>query len=155
MTLIGILCFGQETESKLVKQSDLDSIFVMALNNRYDLLLTSGWQYIELNEIGSRVSNLNVSDRYKFISDQKLLNSAIKEKRTVQAWRLSYEVIGIDTLDVNFSPVYFNGKRKMAFNKSLKFRSTLDDYVPDMRFVFDRQKDKWTLIEGRYMLKPE
>ncbi len=85
LTLIGFLTFGQKTsfdeERKLVykiKPEILDSLYVKALNNRFDLLLQSGWQYVEMNEYGSRIKNLNVSDRYKFLTTDELIDLSIK-----------------------------------------------------------------------------
>jgi hypothetical protein len=54
LILIGFLTFGQENkldeDRKLVNKIEpdlLDSLYVKALNNRIDLLLQSGWQYVE------------------------------------------------------------------------------------------------------------
>ncbi|WP_344713210.1 hypothetical protein [Winogradskyella damuponensis] len=163
LTFIGFLSFGQETELNSIEKSELDSIYVRALNSRFDLLLSSGWKYIELNENGKRISKLNVSDRYKFLNNEELIDLSIKEKKTIQVLRLTHKIIGIDTIDVNFGIVNVTGKRKIHFNNGLKFKKAdfalncggTNGYVPDMRFVFDRKKNNWELIDGKYKIPTE
>ncbi|APY06814.1 hypothetical protein BWZ20_00225 [Winogradskyella sp. J14-2] len=163
LTLIGFLSFGQENELNSIEKTELDSIYVKALNNRFDLLLSSGWKYIELNEIGQRISKLNVSDRYKFLTNEELIDLSIKQKKTIRILRLTHKIIGIDTVDVNFGIVNVTGKRKIHFNNGLKFKKAdfaldcggTNGYVPDMRFVFDRKKNNWELIDGKYKIPTE
>ena len=160
LILIGFLTFGQETERNRIEKIELDSIYVKALNTRFDLLLSSGWKYIEPNEIGQRISELNVSDRYKFLTNEELIDLSIKEKKTVKIIRLTHKIIGIDTVDVNFGIVNVTGKRKIHFNNGLKFKKAdfaldcggTNGYVPDMRFVFDRKKNNWELKDGKYKI---
>ena len=163
LILIGFLTFGQETERNRIEKIELDSIYVKALNTRFDLLLSSGWKYIEPNEIGQRISELNVSDRYKFLTNEELIDLSIKEKKTVKIIRLTHKIIGIDTVDVNFGIVNVTGKRRIHFNNGLKFKKAdfalecggTNGYVPDMRFVFDRKKNSWELIGGKYKIPSE
>ncbi len=163
LTLIGFLTFGQETELNSIEKIELDSIYVKALNTRFDLLLSSGWKYIEPNEIGQRISKLNVSDRYKFLTNEELIELSIKEKKTVKVIRMTHKIIEIDTVDINFGIVNVTGKRKIHFNNGLKFKKadfTLEcggtnGYVPDMRFVFDRNNNNWELIDGKYKIPSE
>jgi hypothetical protein len=163
LTFIGFLSFGQEMELNSIKPSQLDSIYVQALNSRFDLLLSSGWKYIELNENGKRISKLNVSDRYKFLTNEELVDLSIKEKKTIRVLRLTHKIIGTDTVDVNFGIVNVTGKRKIHFNNGLKFKKAdfaldcggTNGYVPDMRFVFDRKKNNWELVEGKYKIPAE
>ena len=163
LTLIGFLSFGQENEPNLLEKNQLDSIYVKALNSRFDLLLSSGWKYIELNENGERISKLNVSDRYKFLTNDELIDLSIKEKKTIRVLRLTHKIIGIDTVDVNFGIVNVTGKRKIHFNNGLRFKKAdfalecggTNGYVPDMRFVFDREKNNWKLIDGKYKIPSE
>ena len=122
LILIGFLTFGQETERNTIEKIELDSIYVKALNTRFDLLLSSSWKYIEPNEIGQRISELNVSDRYKFLTNEELIDLSIKEKKTVKIIRLTHKIIGIDTVDVNFGIVNVTGKRRIHFNNGLKFK---------------------------------
>ena len=90
LTLIGFLTFGQGNKLAEdgkpvfdIKPEILDSLYVKALNNRIDLLLQSGWHYVELNEYGKRIKNLNVSDRYKFLTTEELFDLSLKEKKTI------------------------------------------------------------------------
>lgn len=163
LTLISFLTFGQETELNTIEIIELDSIYVRALNNRFDLLLSSGWKYVELNENGKRISKLNVSDRYKFLTNGELIDLSIKEKKTIRVLRLTHKIIGIDTVDVNFGIVNITGKRKIHFNNGLKFKKAdfalecggTNGYVPDMRFIFDQKKNNWELTDGKYKIPSE
>ncbi|AFU67085.1 hypothetical protein P700755_000005 [Psychroflexus torquis ATCC 700755] len=163
LTLIGFLTFGQENELNTIEKGELDSIYVQVLNSRFDLLLSSGWKYIELNENGKRISKLNVSDRYKFLTNEELIDLSIKGKKTIRVLRLTHKIIGIDTVDVNFGIVNITGKRKIHFNNGLRFKKAdfalecggTNGYVPDMRFVFDRKKNNWELIDGKYKFPSE
>ncbi|WAC02951.1 hypothetical protein N7U66_04800 [Lacinutrix neustonica] len=163
MTFIEFLSFGQEMELNSIKPSELDSIYVQALNSRFDLLLSSGWKYIELNQNGKRISKMNVSERYKFLTIEELIDLSVKEKKTIRALRLTHKKIGTDTVDVNFGIVNVTGKRKMHFNNGLKFKKAdfaldcggTNGYVSDMRFVFDRKKNYWELIDEKYKITTE
>ena len=157
------MSFGQETELNSIEKSEIDSIYVKALNSNFVLLLSSGWKYIELNENGKRISNLNVSDRYKFLTNEELIDLSIKQRKTIKIYRLTHKIIGIDTVDVNFGIVNVTGKRKIHFNNGLKFKKAdfaldcggTNGYEPDMRFVFDRKKNNCELIDGKYKIPTE
>ncbi|RXP46018.1 hypothetical protein EC396_14730 [Lutibacter sp. HS1-25] len=163
LTLIGFLSFGQGNELNLIEQNELDAIYVQALNSRFDLLLSSGWKYIELNDNGQRISIQNVSDRYKFLTNEELIDLSIKEKKTIRVLRLTHKIIGTDTVDINFGIINVTGKRKIHFNNGLKFKKAdfalecggTNGYIPDMRFVLDRKKDNWELTDGRYAIPTE
>ena len=88
MTLIGFLSFGQENKLdqndnglNSIETSELETIYVKALNSRFSLLLSSGWNYVELNEYGKRISEMDVSDRYKFLTNEELIELSIKKEK--------------------------------------------------------------------------
>lgn len=161
LTLIGFLSFGQEYNS-VIEPSELDSIDVKALNSRLDLLLSSGWKYIEMNESGQRISNLDVAE-FKFLNNEELIDLSIREKKTIRVLRLTHKIIATDTVDVNFGIVNVTGKRKIHFNNGLKFKKAdfmlecggTNGYVPDMRFVLNRELNEWILTDGRYAITSE
>ena len=166
MTIVGFLTFGQENKldgtGKIafkINPEILDSLYVKALNNRTDLLLQSGWQYVEMNEDGSRIRNLNVSDRYKFLTTDELIDLSIKEKRTINVLRVVHNVISKDTIDINFGYLGFQGKRKLHFYKGIRFKKAeitvgcggTNGYQPDIRFVFDSLINEWKIIQNRFI----
>ncbi len=162
MLLIGINFIGN-AQNDSIKSTELDKLYVRALNSRFDLLLSSGWKYIELNENGKRISKLNVSEQYKFLTNEELIDLSIKKKKTIRVLRLTHKIIGTDTVDVNFGIVNVTGKRKIHFNNGLKFKKAdfvlncggTNGYVPDIRFVLDRKKNDWELIDGKYKIPTE
>jgi hypothetical protein len=166
LTLIGLLTFGQENkldeDGKLVfeiKPEILDSLYVKALNNRIDLLLQSDWHYVEMNEYGSRIKNLNVPERFKFLTTDELIDLSIKEKRTINVLRVVHNVISKDTIDINFGYIRFKGKRKLHFYKGIRFKKAeitvscggTNGYQPDIRFVFDNITNEWKIIKNRFI----
>ena len=166
MILIGFLTFGQENkldeDRKLVNKIEpdlLDSLYLKALNNRIDLLLQSGWQYVEMNEFGSRIKNLNVSNRYKFLTTDELIDLSVKEKKAINVLRVVHNVISKDTVDINFGYLGFKGKRKLHFYKGIRFKKAeitvscggTNGYKPDIRFVFDSLTNEWKITQNRFI----
>ncbi|GAA0734510.1 hypothetical protein GCM10009430_49450 [Aquimarina litoralis] len=163
LILLTRINFIGNAQNDSIKSTELDKLYVRALNSRFDLLLSSGWRYIELNENGKRISKLNVSEQYKFLTNEELIDLSIKKKKTIRVLRLTHKIIGTDTVDVNFGIVNVTGKRKIHFNNGLKFKKAnfalncggTNVYVPDMRFVLDRKKNDWELIDGKYKIPTE
>jgi len=141
----------------------LDSLYVVALNNRFDWILQSGWNYVEMNEYGTRIKNLNVSDRYKFISNEELINLSIKEKKSLSMLRVVHKIVAEDTIDINFGNVSVTGKQKIYFYHGLRFKKGYfaiicggtEGYKPDIRFVLDKQKNSWKILNNRFVKMPE
>lgn len=166
LTLFGFLTFGQDKEfdedRKLINKIEpgiLNSLYVIALNNRIDLLLQSGCHYIELNEYGSRIKNLNVPDIYKFLTIDELIDLSIKEKRPINVLRVVHNVITKDTVDINFGYIEIKGKRKFHFYKGIRFKKAeiivycggTNGYQPDIRFVCESLRNKWKIIQNRFI----
>lgn len=162
LCLIGFLTFGQKNElvenrKAIVKIEPkiLDSLYVKALNNRFDLLLQSGWNYIEMNEYGSRIKNLNVSERYKFLTNDELVDLSIREKKTINVLRVVHYQISKDTIEINFRYVGIKRKRKFPFSKRSSFKNEdigdKNGYQPDIRFVFDSSTNNWKIIQNRFV----
>lgn len=170
LALVGFLSFGQNNELNEdknvvfeIKPETLDSLYVEALNNRIDLLLQSGWQYVEMNEYGGRIKNLNVSSRYKFLTTDELINLSIKEKKTISVLRVVHNIISKDTIDINFGHIGFKGKRKLHFYKGIRFKKAeisiscggTNGYQPDIRFVLDKKANKWKITQNRFLKTTE
>jgi len=152
--------FSQEFN---ISPTELDSLYVKALNNKYDQILSSGWKYVELNEYGNRIKNLNVSDRYKFLTNEELIKLSLKRNENISVIRLTHNIISKDTIDINFGTVTVNAKRQIHFNHGLRFRKAnfaidcggTNGYRPDMRFVFNEEKKNWELITNQFNEKNE
>ena len=170
LTLIGIITFGQENKLNLnenglnsIELTELDSLYVKALNSRFDLILQSGWHYVEMNEYGKRISEMNVSDRFKFLNNEELINLSIKEKKTVRIIRLNHKTITKDTVDINFGDVSVTAKRGIFFYHGIRFKKAdfsvgcggTHGYQPDIRFVYDRKEKRWNSIENRFVTTAE
>ena len=166
MTIIGFLTFGQEnkldSDGKIgiqIEPEILESLYVKALNNRVDILLQSGWHYVEMNDYNVRIKNLNVSDRYKFLTTDELIDLSIKEKKTINVLRVVHNVISKDTIDINFAYVGFKGKRKLYFYKGIRFKKAeitascggTNGYQPDIRFVFEGLTSEWKIKQNRFI----
>ena len=170
LTLIGFLSFGQENKLdqndnglNSIEPSELETLYVKALNSRFSLLLSSGWNYVELNEYGSRISKMDVSDRYKFLTNEELIKLSIKKKKSIRIIRLTHKIVANDTVDINFGEVNLTAKRKIHFKNGLKFKKAefllncggTNGYEPDMRFVFNDEKKEWELKSGKFKIQTE
>ena len=165
MRLFNIILFLMLASSSVngqnnsIESTKLDSLYVRALNGRIDLLLSSGWNYIELNEYGNRIKSLNVSDRYKFLTNAELIDLSIKKKKTINVIRVLHKIVAKDTIDINFGLVNVTAKRKIHFNNGLKFKKAeftigcggTNGYQPDIRFVFNKKNKAWNIISNRYV----
>lgn len=164
------MTFGQENKLDLnenrlnsIKQIELDSLYVKALNNRFDLILQSGWHYVEMNEYGKRISEMNVSDRFKFLNNKELINLSINEKKTVRIIRMNHKTIAKDTVDITFGDVSVTAKRGIFFYIGITFKKVdfsvgcggTNGYQPDIRFVYDRKEKRWNIIENRFVTTTE
>ncbi len=133
------------------------------LNSRVDILLSSGWTYVELNEYGRRIKDKNVSDGYIFLSTKELIDLSLKKKKTIGVLRVVHRVAAPDTVDINFGTVHITTTRKVHFYKGLRFKKAeftigcggTDGYQPDIRFVLDKQKNSWEILHSRYVSKSQ
>jgi len=117
-----------------------------------------GWTYVEQNECGKRIKDLNVSDRYKFLSNEELIDLAIKKKKVISITRVVHRLISNDTIDINFGIVNLSAKRGIFFSRGIKFKKATfsincggtNGYQPDVRFVFNEKVKKWEIVSNRY-----
>lgn len=128
--------FGQEFQ---FKQKLIDSIYVKALNNRFDLILSDGWTYIELNDLGKRLSKLNVSNRFKFLSKNELNKIAKKEK--IYMIETYHKIINENTIDINFK--FFSLSLIDGVISKNQITDKPKTYNPDMRFI--KEESNWNI----------
>jgi len=170
LTLIGILSFGQENKLdrngnglNSIEPNELDSLYVRALNSRIDLILGSGWSYVEMSGYGKRIAELDVSDRIKFLTNEELIDLSIKKKKTINIIRLNHKIIAKDTIDIIFGDVSVTAKRGIFFQRGIRFKKAefsvgcrgTNGYQPDIRFVFDRKENRWNIIKNRFIITTE
>ncbi|MFK7949799.1 MAG: hypothetical protein AB8G11_19570 [Saprospiraceae bacterium] len=152
-----ILCLGfQYSDSH---KPEIEKLYVQALNNRFDLMPSSGYKYIELNEITSSIKNeISTKSVYKFVSNEELIQIALKRKRPLSVYRMTHKEISKDTIDVNFSYLNLTAKKKIHWNKGLKFNNVeyqlndneIKEYEPDFRFVKNIDSQNWEMIKSTF-----
>tara|TARA_R110002051_G_scaffold307680_2_gene378847 strand:- start:10 stop:519 length:510 start_codon:yes stop_codon:yes gene_type:complete len=160
LILISSTVSGQNNS---IEPSELDSLYVQALNSRIDVILGSGWNYVELNEYGKRIKNLDVSYRYKFLTNKELVDLSIQKKKTINVYRVLHKIISKDTIDINFGIVNVTAKRGIFFSRGIKFKKAefslscggTNGYQPDIRFVFNEKKKSWEILNNRYVTTSE
>lgn len=144
------------TQEQIDKQS-LDSIYIKALNSRFDLLLSSGQKFIEPNERTERIkNNFTQNSVYKFLSSDELFDYTYKHGKTLNLYRISHKQISKDTIDINFGYLTSTVKKGIFFKNGLHFREAnyslacggTNGYKPDFRFVYDKQTKTWKIIGG-------
>ena len=140
-----------KTTPKNLEQVDkqrLDSIYIKALNSRFDLQLSSGWKFIEPNEWTERIKNyFDHNSVYKFLSSDELFDYAYKNGKILKLYRITHKQISKDTIDINFGDITLKVKKGIFFKNGLHFREVnyslacggTDGYIPDFRFVYDKK----------------
>ena len=116
-----------------------------------------------MNNYGKRIADLNVSDRYKFLSNEELIDLSIKEKKTINIIRLTHKIIAKDTIDIIFGDVTVTAKRGIFFYRGIKFKKAefsvgcrgTNGYQPDIRFVYDEKEKKWNILTNRFITTAE
>ncbi len=145
--LISTYVFSQQSS---IDANTIDTLCIKALNNRFDVMLRSGYTYLKPTAQSKRLKNANVSNRYKFLSLDELRKISLKEKKTIYLTRITHKIISKDTIDINLSTVGYKVKRKLFRNInefSLSCGGT-KGYQPSMRFVYDKVKKDWILIHN-------
>jgi hypothetical protein len=144
-----------------IDKQTLYSIYLKALNSRIDLQLSSGWKFIEPNEHTERIkNNFDQNSVYKFLSSDELFDYAYKRGKTLKLYRVTHKQISNDTIDINFGDLALEVKKGIFFKNGLHFREAnysiecggTSGYIPDFRFVYDKQTKTWRIIGGRYKL---
>ena len=140
-----------------IDKQTLDSIYTKALNSRIDLQLSSGWKFIEPNEQTERIkNNFDKNSVYKFLSSDELFDYAYKHGKTLKLYRVTHKQISKDTIDINFGDLALKVKKGIFFKNGLHFREAnyslacggTNGYIPDYRFVYDKQSKTWKIIGG-------
>lgn len=134
----------------------LDSIYIKALNSRFDFLLSSGTKFIEPNEQTERIKNNFKNSVYAFLNSDELFDYAYKHGKTLKLYRITHKQISQDTIDVNFSDLALTVKKGIFFNNGLHFREAnyslgcggTNGYIPDFRFAYNRIINTWIIIGG-------
>jgi hypothetical protein len=135
----------------------LDSIYIQALSSRFDLQLSSGQKFIEPNEQTERIkNNFGHNSIYKFLSADELFDYACKHGKTLKLYRVTHKQISKDTIDINVGDLTLKVKNGIFFKNGLHFREAnyslacggTNRYIPDFRFVYDRQTKTWKIISG-------
>jgi len=148
---------GQDINVRL-ESTELDDLYILAMSYRIDLALQRGPFYFENTENTERIKD-RPELYFRFYSRDELTRIALKKKRTITAIRVVHNIISKDTVDFNFGKVDVNAKRKIHFNKGLRFVKSnfsvacggTSGYSPDMRFVYDEKANEWKIIINRFI----
>jgi hypothetical protein len=144
-----------------IDKQTLDSIYIKALNSRFDLQLSSGQKFIEPNEQTERIkNNFDHNSVYNFLSADELFDYAYKHGKTLKLYRVTHKQISKDTIDINFGDLSLSVKKGVFFKNGLHFREAnyslacggTNGYIPDFRFVYDKEKNIWKIIGGTHKL---
>lgn len=144
-----------------IDKQTLDSIYIKALNSRFDLQLSSGQKFIEPNEQTERIkNNFDHNSVYNFLSADELFDYAYKHGKTLKLYRVTHKQISKDTIDINFGDLSLSVKKGVFFKNGLHFREAnysiacggTNGYIPDFRFAYDKEKNIWKIIGGSYKL---
>jgi hypothetical protein len=137
-----------------IKPEALDSLYVESLNSRFDLMLSSGYKYIEPNSQTERIKSKFDLGVYKFENQDKLFKIAYKNNKELTLYRINHKIISKDTIDINIGEVFMTVRKGIYFKNKLYFKKTFisipcggpDGYQPDFRYVFSQKDNKWIKI---------
>lgn len=128
----------------------LENLYVMAIQNRFDLMLQNGEIYFEpitmINQIKSKVRIPN----FKFLSQKNLDEIAFAENRSLMIVSLGYDQNSKDTIDVYFPLVSLSVKKEgkvLEGNYKLLPEKSNDFYI---RLVYIKD-DKWKIIYNGFV----
>jgi hypothetical protein len=143
-----------------ISASLLNTLYTKALNAQLNLALSSGYKYIELNENTTRIKSAISNPIFKFLDYGALSKIAVKEKKSLQLYRIVHQVIAKDTIDVNFGQVSFRTRNGIFFHKQIGFHfkrneisiacGGINGYQPDVRFVFDAATNRWQMTKNTF-----
>ncbi|TPG45400.1 hypothetical protein [Flavobacterium pectinovorum] len=158
ISLFFVFSFSKAQTDKL---EILDNLYITAMNSRFDLMLSSGYKYIEPNSETDRIKDKFKESVYKFPSEKEIFKIAYKNNKQLRIYRLSHKIISKDTIDINCGEVLITVKKGVFFNNDLHFKkinSTIscggtNGYQPDFRYVFSLKENKWINISDKYKLK--
>jgi len=154
---ISLLLETNLNNQEQIDKQTLDSIYIDALNSRIDLQISSGWKFIEPNEQTERIkNNFDHNSVYKFHSADEIFDYAYKHGKTLKLYRVTHKQISKDTIDINFGYLALKVKKGIFFKNGLHFREAnyslacggTNGYIPDFRFVYDKQTKIWKIIGG-------
>lgn len=149
------MIFAQEIDNQT-----LDSIYIKALNSRFDFLLSSGTKFIEPNELTERIKNNFKNSVYAFFTSDEIFEYAYKHGKSLRLYRITHKQISQDTIDINFSDLVLKVKKGVFFKNGLHFREAnyslgcggTNGYIPDFRFAYDKMQNTWIIIGGKCKL---
>ncbi|WP_196888254.1 hypothetical protein [Aureivirga sp. CE67] len=146
------------TQIKIIAQDlnqlELDKIYIEALNSDY-FRNHLKQETIELNDRIERIKNEFTNNEYKYVESENITKYALKNGRKIRIAVIDHLQIGKDTIDINYTYYHVNAKRGIYFFKGkIRFKRAFialpcgnGKYVPDIRFVFNREKKKWIKVE--------
>jgi hypothetical protein len=153
ITIIFILTIG--TLNKVfgqldsVKTSDLDSMYLKTIKSRFDLMLSSGHKYFRIDKNTERIKEIVNVDIFKFMTENELINKAIKDKKSIRVYFLIHKIMSIDTVDITMGDAFLTAKKtlwKIKANFAVSCGGT-NGYVPTARFAYNRSTMTWDKIE--------
>ncbi|OJJ22799.1 hypothetical protein BKI52_00155 [marine bacterium AO1-C] len=158
-----LISLSIQAQNPAITDTELTNLYVRALNSRFDLLLTSDWKYIEMNKAGQQIKNLNISNRYKFLTNEELVELSLSKEKKILVHRLTHKITDQNTVDINFTSILLSATRKTnpsngTRNKKIIYEVEPKDskaYQPDIRFVRDEKKKTWKMVTCRFGPIPE
>ncbi len=136
-----------------LKQSDIDTLYVKALRQRVDWMLSSGYKYVDIENQSDAPKKLFLNNTIKVLPQNEIIEISRKEKKEFTVYKMSYVVVSNDTVDVNFSEYKLKGLKRRGKNSPLaeiSERKCCDgDYQPDIRFVL--AENRWQIIRSKFL----
>ena len=136
-----------------LKQGDIDTLYVKALQQRFDWMLSSGYKYVDIENQSDAPQKVFLNNMIKVLTQNEIIEISRKEKKEFTVYTMRYVIISNDTVDVNFSEYKLKGLKRKGKNSPLaeiNERKCCDgDYQPDIRFVLT--ENRWQIMRSKFV----
>ncbi|AWA31118.1 hypothetical protein HYN48_14030 [Flavobacterium magnum] len=145
--LFAVNSLAQET----LPQNIIDTLYTKALQQRFDLQLSSGYKYFDMQNQTDAPQKVLPESPIKIRSQKELTEISRKEKKELTVYTIEYYVVNKDTVDINFGEYRLKAlKRKQKHSPLAEISEcNLGKKEPDIRFTWI--DNRWKVIKSKFI----
>lgn len=145
--LFAVNSLAQET----LPQNVIDTLYTKALQQRFDLQLSNGYKYFDMQNQTDAPQKILPGTPIKILSQKELIEISRKEKKELKVYTMEYFVVNKDTVDVNFGKYRLKAlERKQKYSPLAEISEcNLGKKEPDIRFAWI--DNRWEIIKSKFI----
>lgn len=150
LLFITTFSFSQEKELTI---SQIDSIYIKAINSLTMLKSLKEITYFELDSINSKYKNELENNVFKFYDDDKLSIVSIKEKKSIPILRVEFYIDNDKNVNFYFYYIFFKAtkiKKSKSIEISIENPGRPNHIEPDIIFTYDKINSSWKITKNEY-----